>query len=47
MSIVLLTYVQDRNISNDKILLPQPKCILPFINRIKKQIQTDLKRKLY
>jgi len=30
-----------------KILLPQPKCILPFVNRIKKQIQTDLKRKLY
>jgi len=36
MSIVLLTYVQDRKTSNNKILLPQPKCILPFIDRMKK-----------
>lgn len=45
MSIVLLTYIQDKK-KYPKILLPQPKCILPFIDKMKK-IRNGIKNNLY
>ncbi len=46
MSIVLLTYVQDRKTKFNKILLPQPSCILPFVDRMKK-IKNVIKNNLH
>jgi hypothetical protein len=46
MSIVLLTYIQDKKNKNSKIFLPHPKCIMPFKDRIMK-IKNVIKGNLY
>ena len=45
MSVVIYNYNKKRELF-PKILLPQPKCILPFINRFK-NIQNVLKNQLH